>query len=225
MTDDGLAELRRIFTRQPDDDSTAVVEGYGAAIVVDRGQLVLRDGMCEVRRERRYPRAGRKLRRVVVLGHTGHISLDALLWCAEVGVSLAIIDTSGDVLLSSAPPARDDSRLRRTQATAAGTAVGLDVARGLVAGKLTEQAAVARSRLGAADVAAVLDDLAERTTTAADESEVRAWEAKGAGAYWSAWAGRALRFARQDARRVPDHWTAGFRGRLARPATAPLPLR
>ncbi len=104
MTDDGLDELKRIFTRQPEDDSIAVVEGYGAAVTVNRGQLVLRDGMCEVRRERRYPRADRKLRRVVVLGHTGHVSLDALLWCAEVGVSLAVVDTSGDVLFSSALP-------------------------------------------------------------------------------------------------------------------------
>jgi ribosomal protein L37E len=50
---------------------------------------MLSDGLGRHRRERRLPRAQRSMRCIVVLGHTGHISLEAVRWCVESRHDLA----------------------------------------------------------------------------------------------------------------------------------------
>ena len=52
--------------------------GYGIAVRVDRGHLVVEDGICADRRYGRFPRVGHGLRRLVVIGADGMVSLAAL---------------------------------------------------------------------------------------------------------------------------------------------------
>jgi hypothetical protein len=57
--------------------------GYGIRVQVERGHLVLEDGIGPVRRQARFPRVGHGLRRLVVIGADGMISLAALRWLAD----------------------------------------------------------------------------------------------------------------------------------------------
>lgn len=74
------------YGRDLDEASVLVVDGFGVSLTVSRGHLVVRDGMGRNRRERRLPKAQRTVRRIVILGHTGHISLEAVRWCHDTGI-------------------------------------------------------------------------------------------------------------------------------------------
>jgi hypothetical protein len=54
--------------------------GYGIQVRVDRGHLLLEDGIGPDRRNARLPRVGHGLKRLVVIGSDGMVSLAALRW-------------------------------------------------------------------------------------------------------------------------------------------------
>lgn len=60
--------------------------GYRIAARVDRGHLVIEDGVGPNRRYSRFARIGHRLKRVVVIGSNGYVSLEALRWFANQGV-------------------------------------------------------------------------------------------------------------------------------------------
>jgi len=133
------AATASVFARDSREQSVLVADGYGLALTVDRGHLLIRDGLGKHRRERRLPRAQREVQRIVVLGHTGHVSLEAVRWCTDTGIALLQIDTDGRVLLTAAAPGKDDPRLRRAQAAAPNAPVGLEITRALLGAKLAGQ--------------------------------------------------------------------------------------
>ena len=69
----------------PDSEHVAVVDGFGARVVVERGHLELHDGVGEHRRVRRYAKVDAPRRVVVGIGTVGAVSFDALRWCSSVG--------------------------------------------------------------------------------------------------------------------------------------------
>jgi hypothetical protein len=79
----------------------AVVDGYGVRLFVRRRQLVIDDGLGRDRRQRVYARATHGLSRVVVIGHEGFVTLEAIRWLTDLGIPLLRIDRDG---ASSPPP-------------------------------------------------------------------------------------------------------------------------
>jgi len=49
--------------------------GYGIKVHVDRGHLVLEDGVGDSRRQWRFPRVGHRLQRLIIIGSDGMIRL------------------------------------------------------------------------------------------------------------------------------------------------------
>lgn len=212
------AALRATFGRDAIDPSIAVADGRGVKVTVDRGHLLVADGLGRHRRERRFPRADRKLRRLVVVGRSGFVNLEAIRWCEAVGVALVVLD-DGAVVLTSAGPGVDDARLRRAQATAWGTPVGLAVALDLLGRKLVASADTCYLLpTPRPDVASTLLALADTMSGVGTIDEARQLEAVGAALYFEAWAGLAIRFAAGDDERFPAHWHS-FAGRRS-PLTA-----
>jgi CRISPR-associated endonuclease Cas1 len=187
-----------------------VLTGYGVDVRVWRGRLQVADGIGRDRREAIVHRATGRLRRLVVLGHTGSISLDAIRWLAEVGAGFLQIDADGRVLASFGPQGTDRPGLRRAQARAIDTPLGVDIARRLIAEKVAAQAqtlaAVPSAEVTEASLATIRDAVA-RLHVAATRDDVRIAEAQAAAAYWSALADVSVQFARRDADRIPAHWT------------------
>ena len=183
-----------------------VLDGYGLSLTVSRGHLVLRDGLGRHRRERRLPRAQRTVRRIVILGHTGDLSLEAIRWCADTGIAITQLDTDGTLLLTAGGTFFDDPRLRRAQAAAATNPVGVDIARALLTAKLHGQATVAES-LDASPAATQIRRLAEQLGHTQDLPGLRGVEAQASNTYFAVWAAHArCRFAERHRDRVPDHW-------------------
>jgi CRISPR-associated endonuclease Cas1 len=193
-------------TPQRKHGETVVADGYALQIRVHRGQLVINDGIAgEGRRERRYGRATSKLARLVVLGGSGTLSLDAIRWLADVGASLVCIDRDGSVMVTSAAT-KAEAKLRRAQALAPYTSAGLAITRELLRAKLDGQ----RQLLDQIEAEPHPRRVLERSLAAIDGAfsieDAVAAEAEAAAAYWGAWAEVEVRFQPADRRRVHEEW-------------------
>ncbi len=189
---------------------TLVVEGFGTSISVQAGQLVVRTGTGRTVRTGRFERASRpKLRRLVIVGRTGVVTLPALDWVYQVGGSWSWIGRDGKVLATSSQLGLNDGRLRRAQALAPFGESGREVVRYLLRWKVAGQLQSIRTRF--ADATGAADEI-ERARSAIEDAstieELRLLEAQAAAAYWSGWRGLSLTFARKDVSRVPPRWTS-----------------
>ncbi len=200
-------DLSSVLFRDSTASSVLVVDGFGVSLNVTRGHLLLRDGLGRHRRDRRLPRAQRTVRRIVILGHTGQITLDAVRWCHDTGIAIVQLDCDGTVLLTAGQPGVDDPRLRRAQAAAPAGPVGVEIAKELLGAKLDGQAAVAGELLQARPVAGAIRELANQLRDAEDLVRCRDLEAQASNAYFAAWSTTVTcRFAERDAAKVPDQW-------------------
>lgn len=182
------------------------LSGYGIQVRVDRGHLILEGGIGQERRWARLPRVGHGLRRLVVVGSDGIVSLAALRWISDQKISFAMLERDGSVLLTTGPARSSDVRLRRAQGLAQVSGAALRITRELIRQKIRGQELVARNKLldtAAADrIAAFHAEL----PTAENITSIRLIEAQAALAYWSAWRTLPVVFPKKDLTRVPEHW-------------------
>jgi CRISPR-associated endonuclease Cas1 len=146
-----------------------------------------------------------------VLGE-GYITTSALTWCERVNIALVVVDSDGEVLCANSPAVFDHPGLRQSQALAAFTSRGLEIARYLIDRRLADQTRIAKL-MGDPVVSEHIDDQRLGLMDCNNVGALMATEARAADEYWSAWVsvGEA-RFATKDARRVSDRWRR-FQGR------------
>jgi CRISP-associated protein Cas1 len=213
-----------------------VAHGYGLKVYVERGHLVVHDGIGRDRTTLRLNRATSRLSRLIVIGHTGFITFEAMRWIRDVGATFAQIDSDGSLIAVSAPRRPIEARLPRAQALASVNGVGRRVAVSLLTSKLDQQARLVATRLGnptlahrraspyktsAEGIAAQILKLDPFKT----EREIRYAESVAGKYYWDAWSSVPVLFAPKQRDRVPAHWrTAGRRvSSDARPRKATSP--
>jgi CRISPR-associated endonuclease Cas1 len=172
--------------------------GYGIQVRVDRGHLLLDDV--------RLPRVGHGLRRLVVIGSDGFVSLAALRWLADQKASFVMLERDGSVLATTGPVRPSDARLRRAQALAHSSGAALRIARELIRQKLTGQEQIARNKLLDSATANMIAGFRAEIPTAESIVTIRLIESQAALAYWSAWRTLPIRFPKNDLGRTPDHW-------------------
>lgn len=207
---DRIAET---FAHDTPNPAVCVADGFGVRVGVDRGRLVVSDGLGTHRRERRYSRATHGLSRLVVLSSAGTVGLDALRWCAGVGIGVVVLDPfGGELHLTSGGVGNDDPRLRRAQALAMATPAGFEATRYLIASKLAGQASVAKGRLSQPSAAETIVRLRDELEDAETLEAIRHVEAVAANVYWNVWSGIEVPFVRKDVARTADHWRV-FEGR------------
>ena len=183
--------------------------GYGIQVRVDRGHLLLEDGIAADRRYARFPRVGHGLQRLIVIGaFIGMVfSLSALRWVADQNASFLMLDRAGSVLIATGPARKGDVHIRRAQALARQSGAGIQITQDLIDKKLRGQEQVARNQLAniaAADAIAKLRVWRSRSLHAFDT--IRLLESQAGAFYWAAWRSVQIQFPRQDLPRVPEHW-------------------
>jgi CRISPR-associated endonuclease Cas1 len=180
--------------------------GYGISVNVNRGHLILKDGIGSDRHEARLPRVGHGLRRLVVVGSDGFVSLAAFRWLADQDAAFVMLERDGSVLAVTGPVHPSDARLRRAQALANTSGMALQVSKELIRQKLTAQEQLARDKLNdsrAGDLIAANQAAIEDAQTI---EALRLSESRAAHAYWSAWRNVPVLFPKKDLPRVPEHW-------------------
>ena len=180
--------------------------GFGLKIRVDRGHLILEDGIAEDRREGRFSRVRHGLERLIVIGADGMISLAALRWLADQNASFCMLVRDGPVLAVTGPVRPSDARLRRAQARADLSGAALVIGRELISRKLAGQEHVAREGFRDGSTADKIAEYRTQLTKAAGIPDVRRIEAQAAQLYWSVWSDLPVIFPKADLRRVPAHW-------------------
>lgn len=214
---------------EPATDGIYVSDGYGIAVKVRHRHLVVTDGIGDHRRERRFHKATSGLRRLVVIGHTGYITFEALRWMTDAKVGYLQLDRDGTILATTGALGVGKAELRRAQALAATNQHGVELTRWILRRKLNGQADVA-SRLSSA-ASEEIRDLTAELDTADGLDQLRLIESHAARTYWAQWGELPIEFVTKDRARVPDHWTTfgtrgstfGTGGRLAvNPANALL---
>src|ERR1700681_233227 len=113
--------------------------GYGIRAQVERGHLILEDGIGPNRRKARLSRVGHGLRRLVVIGSDGMVSFSALRWLADQNAAFVMLNRDGSVLATTGPVSPSDVRLRRAQSLAHHSDLALRIARELIYQKLRGQ--------------------------------------------------------------------------------------
>src|SRR3989454_6479435 len=180
--------------------------GYGIQVRVDRGHLLVEDGIGAERKQFRLPRVGHGLKRVVVIGSDGMISLAALRWLSDQNAAFVMLERNGKVLATTGPVRPSDAKLRRAQALAAQSEAGLRIARELISRKLAGQEQVARASLRDSLTADAIVRLRSALPNTTSLGEIRMLESQAAAAYWSAWRNLPIMFPKNDLIRMPDHW-------------------
>jgi len=180
--------------------------GYGVTIRVERGYLSMEDGIADERRSGRIHKTERGFTRLVILGHTGSITVEAIRWLNDAGVTLTQIDADARVLITSARRNLNDARLRRAQALATDNGAGLALARDLITRKLEGQANVAHDLPDGQSAIDVIGAALDRIPTLTTIDDLRLAESEAAKAYWTAWATLPMSYAKNDHKRIPQHW-------------------
>lgn len=182
------------------------LSGYGISVRVDRGHLLYEDGIGTDRRRGRLARVGHGLKRLVVIGSDGFVSLSALRWLADQNASFMMLDRDGSVLATTGPVRSSDVRLRRAQAIALQNGAAFRISRELIDRKLAGQQKVAIERLRDESTALAIQRFRSELAEVESIDAVRLIESRAARVYWSAWRTLPIMFPRKDLPRVPEHW-------------------
>ncbi|MFE3653351.1 CRISPR-associated endonuclease Cas1 [Streptomyces sp. NPDC059152] len=189
MTDAEIPELAQIFAPRTIGPAI-IVEGFGAKLTVERGQLVIHDGFGPHRRTDRLSRIERRVERIIVTAVNGELTIDAMRWCKDVGISVIMLDPTGDVLMTSGN-AYYEGRLHRAQALGS-----IEAVRYIMDRKITGQYEVSGHPR-------IKDHLIRLQHDVDTIREISAIEAKTSRYYWQSLKGTEVKF-RDD---VPEHWT------------------
>jgi len=180
--------------------------GYGASVRVDRGHLILEDGVGPRRRYGRFARVRHGIKRVVAIGSDGSVSLAALRWLADQNAAFVMLERNGKVLATTGPVSPSDVRLRRAQSLAHESGIALKMARELIQQKLTGQQRVLKQFFKDSRASDVIANARRLVTHAKSNEEILRWEARGAHAYWSAMRDLPVSFNKADSMKIPEHW-------------------
>jgi CRISPR-associated endonuclease Cas1 len=183
-----------------------VLNGYGVRVQVNAGHLLLHDGIADQRRTIRLPRVSHGLKRLVIIGTDGFVTLDALRWISDIGAAFVMLDRRGKVLAVTGPVAPSDAKLRRAQALALGNGTALKISKEIISQKLAGQELVVRDMLHDSTAADAIGRFGVLLPSAENIDRLRLMEAQAAKAYWQAWANLPIHWPRKDEGRVPEHW-------------------
>jgi len=182
------------------------VTGYGVSLTVKRGHLIVEDGVGKDRRVRRFNRAMPRFDRLIVHGHSGIVSLDALRWISDIGASFIHIDHNAHVLTTSTPGHQAEPQYLVAQVESRTNGRGFAVMRRLITEKIDGQLENL-GILGARErTTRLATDHRERAANAETFKELRDAEKLSGKQYWMAWKGMPVRFEPPALKKIPQHW-------------------
>jgi CRISPR-associated endonuclease Cas1 len=180
--------------------------GYGIAAYVDRGHLILKDGIGRIRREARFSRVGHGLRRLIVIGADGLISFAALRWLADQDAAFVMLERDGSVLATTGPVRPSDARLRRAQALANTNGMALEISKELIRQKLAAQEHLVEEKFKDSGASLLIAEHRAAIDDSRTVESLRLCESRAALTYWSTWRNLLITFPMRELSRVPQHW-------------------
>lgn len=213
MPDSWLDVLAGIYDR-PQDEQVMVTHGNGVKMRVRDDRLVISDGTGRYQRERQIGKVDRELQRIIITGQTGYVTLEALRWCAEHGISVVTLDLNSDLISHYAPDTTiHNPDVVRHQVHATGTVKELEIVREIESRKLTGQADNCLKLFGNTRMAEMIASYRDRVSAAETVKHMLELEGWAARDYFSAWTDSvAVNWDAPSVARVPVNWL-GYQSR------------
>ncbi|MCF8566996.1 CRISPR-associated endonuclease Cas1 [Alicyclobacillus tolerans] len=181
---------------------TLVVGGFGLQLKVHHGALIVAqpvkvDGKRTME-QTVYFRGRCEWDRLIIMGHVGTISLDAVGWLMDMEIEVLVIGYDGRLITQFGPTRRATVELKLLQIDALQTGHAVPWVRWLLRRKIQgHQRIMNIPELGQA---------LTRLMTAESIDDCRMIEAHAAHSYWTSLTGLPVTFAKRDLKKVPDHW-------------------
>lgn len=200
---------------------TIVLAGYGASITVLHDALVVQDGHTHEGQQaltRTLHRGLHGVSKIVLANVHGGLSLPAIEWCNQQGITLVLLDHYGRCQTTITSGDNADARLRRFQYIAKERSTDVTIAAAILRRKFQAQLATiehhedqlprAEAERAAENLKTALSwfSVAEPPPWLSTISGLRIYEARIANLYFACFRGLPLHWARADFRKVPPHW-------------------
>ena len=184
---------------------TAVFGGYGLKMCMCDGSLSVEYMRTTNVRAMLFNRGVHKIKSIICYTHGGMITLDAVQWLCEQGITLYLMDWRGQFLQTFSPRQNRSARLAYLQYKAYETGLALEIARELVCYKANQQAKVLRE-LTDHPIWERFEAVADELATIHTVESLRMLEARYAAEYWQFIAGIPIKWRVQDFKHIPEHW-------------------
>jgi len=194
----GRRDVRWLIEQALLAQSLAIAQLVGA----DPQSLAGVDGGLAVKGQR----PARQLKRLVLIGHTGFVTLEAMAWLRHTKAALVQLDSHGQLIATTAPAGTDHSELRRAQALASAGSTGLEAARAILQSKIAGQAAIAADLTPQAPAIRQIQAALVALQSGRLMDELLVAESSAAEAYWTSWEAVCPNVRPRDRRRLPEHW-------------------
>ncbi len=166
----------------------------------------MKDGIGAKRHHYRLPRIGHRLKRLVIVGSDGLVTLAALKWLRDQDVTLTFLERNGRVLSVVGPAGSSEAKLRRSQAFAIGNGVGLEICRTLIIAKIQGEENVLREELNCPTTADAIARFRSRISSADNFDALRNLEANAAAIYFREWRDLPVSWPKTELQRIPERW-------------------
>ncbi len=180
--------------------------GFGISVRMQRGHLEIEDGVGSQRRKIRLARVGHGLKRLVLVGSDGFVSLAALRWLTDQDAAFVMLERNGKTLCVTGPIGSSDAKLRRAQALAIGNGMGLEICRRLIEAKLQGQEKVLREHLNRQATGDTIAHFRNQLSSTESFDAIRNIEANAAAAFFREWRELPVAWPKADLEKIPAHW-------------------
>lgn len=206
--------------RRKRDDTPLVLCGHGLSLRVEKGALLIRDGLTHYPQERFehhiFPGDPTRPQRIIILDGSGNLSLAALDWLRAQDMALIRVDFSGAaaVIAGNIGYAADPAAWRRQVAAHADPRRKLATARLLIERKLANSVETLRACLpDSALRTKALEVIAEKQAALRQRqprtiSHLHGIEGRAAKVYFDAWAGTPIAWKAPKRHPIPESWRA-----------------
>jgi CRISPR/Cas system-associated endonuclease Cas1 len=209
-------QFQRLAAQMPSGKHTLVLAGYGATLRVERDCLIVQEGHThssdDAQRHALY-RGRHGVSTITCLDVRGSLLFEALNWARSQGITLLTRDHSCNVVATiTLDGDASDSALCRCQYLASPNGADVVVAHENLRRKPTSQRATIQRFFGDAHALDALNSALEWLTTETlppwlnSIEMVRSYEGRTAHAYFEAWKGFFLRWAKPDLKKFAPHW-------------------
>src|SRR6266498_3435077 len=138
-------------TIEPSSLGILTLSGFNVSLSVDKDHLVIKDGTGSHIRQAWFHRALASFNRIVIHGHTGYISLDALKWLYDKHISVTVVDYDATLLFTTSPFQSHNPQLKRQQVAISFSDDGMRLARHLIVRKVEGQLRIVKKICGVDD--------------------------------------------------------------------------
>jgi CRISPR-associated protein Cas1 len=135
-------ELRALAQQKEERRGTLVLAGHGAGLFVEKGALIVKEGLTHYPQEvgrHVFHRGMHNVERIILLDPTGSLSFAAIQWCQDQKISITLLDRDGSVQAQLNHEQMADATLRRRQYEAVHTGQDVTVVRWIVQKKIEGQ--------------------------------------------------------------------------------------